>query len=49
MVWGMISHNGPETIHWINPKGEKFNSDGYIELLSDEFILNEIKSKGKMF
>ena len=42
MVWGMISNEGPETIHWINEHKETFNSEKYIETLSDDFILNEI-------
>ena len=41
MVWGMVSNEGPETIHWINEHGEKFNSDAYITLLSHYFILQE--------
>ena len=42
MVWGMISNKGPETIHQINEHGEKFNSDKYIKILSDDFIMKEI-------
>ena len=49
MVWGMISNEGPETINWINEHGEKLNSSGYIELLSDDYILSTIKQKGKIF
>ena len=39
MVWGMISHEGPEAIYWINEDGKKFNAEGYIDVLSDDFIL----------
>ena len=45
----MVSNQGPETIHWINEHGVKFNSDAYITLLSDDFILQEIKRKGRIF
>ena len=30
MVWGIILEKSPETIYWINPNGENFNSDAYI-------------------
>ena len=36
----MISHDGPESIFWINEGGQKFNSDEYIDFLSDNFILD---------
>ena len=39
----MVSNVGPETIHRINEHGDKFNSDAYITLFSDDFILKKIK------
>ena len=45
----MVFNEGPETINWINEHSEKFNSDAYITLSSDYFILQEIKCKGRIF
>ena len=40
---GIISGDGPEHLIWINKNKEKFNSDYYISMLSDDEILDLIK------